>query len=111
MRRRTNEGCLGEIRPASDGLHLFLRDPIPVEDDGNRIALEGSRRKNIDLLKRCFAHPETLPIGYFPRVRWPRSPEAETLVRELSTFDAAAKRKVQGGAAASLAALAEVLFL
>src|SRR5215470_7265566 len=52
IRRRADECGFGQIRPVRDGLHPLGRQAVGVEHDGNRVSLEGNRRKHVDLLKR-----------------------------------------------------------
>jgi hypothetical protein len=46
--RRQHESRLREIELGGDGLHLRGRHAAGVEDDGQRIATEGSLGENID---------------------------------------------------------------
>ena len=46
---RQDEGGLGEVQLAGDGLHLAVAQPHPVEKHGQRVAAERPLREDADL--------------------------------------------------------------
>ncbi len=49
---RQHEGGLGKIHLARQGLHVLVAEPASIGKHGQGIALEGARRKNIELHER-----------------------------------------------------------
>jgi len=47
--RRLDERGLGEVGPARERGHRILGHPIPIDDDGNRVAAQRFRTEHVDL--------------------------------------------------------------
>src|SRR5690606_7579532 len=78
--RREEEGGLGEVRPRREALHLLGGQPLPVDDDGDRVALVGLGPEHVHLEESPLQHARTLRRGLSVRRRrlapwrasWPR---------------------------------------